>query len=102
MEPIADRIIRFYAVYEAEFTVEGDRDINRPDFSDVGYEAYPVGKAPDGYVLQPEIRVYGDVTFVMPTLARDSSFIIFKDVASYGSRFSYCIEKLSSMFKLSY
>ena len=53
-------------------------------------------------IEKPEIRVYGDVTFVMPTLARDSSFIIFKDVGSYGSRFSYCIEKLSSMFKLSY
>ena len=59
-EPFTDRVIRFYAVMEAGFTVESDRDINVPDFSDVGYEAFPVGKQPAGYVLTPEVRVNGD------------------------------------------
>lgn len=59
-EPLADRIIRFYAVGEAGFTVDADRAINLPTFSDVGYEAFPIGAQPDGYVLQSEITIHGD------------------------------------------
>lgn len=40
-EPAADRIVRFYAVNEADFTVESDREINLPDCSDLGYVAFP-------------------------------------------------------------
>ena len=63
-EPFADRIVRFYAVNEADFTVEDDRAINIPDFSDVGYEAFPIGQAPPGYVIQPEIQVQGDRVYM--------------------------------------
>eukprot|EP00730_Choanoeca_flexa_P014245 TRINITY_DN6158_c0_g1_i1.p1 TRINITY_DN6158_c0_g1~~TRINITY_DN6158_c0_g1_i1.p1 ORF type:complete len:299 (+),score=73.03 TRINITY_DN6158_c0_g1_i1:60-956(+) len=60
VEPIADRIVRFYAVNEAEFTVEDDRKFNIPDFSDVGYEVFDVGQQPAGYQLQPEVQVHGE------------------------------------------
>lgn len=63
-EPFADRIVRFYAVNEADFTVESDRDINVPGFSDVGYEAFPIGQAPPGYTIQPEIQVQGDRVYM--------------------------------------
>jgi len=56
-EPFADRVVRFYAVMESDFTVESDREINIPDFSDKGYEVYPVDKQPEGYVLQPGVTV---------------------------------------------
>lgn len=57
VEPLADRFVRFYAVFEADFTVEDDREINEPDFSDIGYESFPVNQAPAGYKLQPEVQV---------------------------------------------
>jgi hypothetical protein len=41
-EPLAVRVIRFYAVGEAGFTVDSDRVIKLPNFSDVGYEAFRV------------------------------------------------------------
>jgi hypothetical protein len=63
-EPFADKVIRFYAVMEADFTVESDRDINIPDFSDVGYEAFSIGKAPEGYKLQPGIIVQADRVYM--------------------------------------
>lgn len=59
VEPLADRFIRFYAVNECDFAVEADRQINVPDFSDIGYVAFPIGAAPAGYVLQPEVTVRG-------------------------------------------
>ncbi|EDQ90648.1 uncharacterized protein MONBRDRAFT_31855 [Monosiga brevicollis MX1] len=60
VEPIQDRIVRFYAVNEADFTVEEDRGFNIPSFADMGYEAFDIGKQPAGYKLQPEIRVHGE------------------------------------------